>query len=106
LKISVITILECGSLLALSPEGPPLFLLLLVPGPGNLCPRGILFAAAPARQPVNHSEKKYHRHNQPRISRRNPHVSQHHDVPRGHEQRWNHDDEKRSIYRLTRFPNS
>jgi len=70
----------------------------------NLYPVGIHFAPRPPRQPINHPEKKNHRQNQPRIFRPNPHIPQHNNVTRRHEQRWNHDYEKRSIHRFTRFP--
>jgi len=90
------TILECGGM-------PPLFL--LRPSPGDLGPVGIHFATCPARQPVNRSEEKNHGHNEPRISRRHSQVSQDNNVPSRHEQRRNHNDEKRSIHRLIRFPN-
>jgi hypothetical protein len=60
----------------------------------SLCPVGIRFAPAPPRQPVNHSEKKNHRDNQPRIAWRNSYKLQDNNVARRHEQRWNHDNEK------------
>src|SRR5256884_5677123 len=42
----------------------------------SLYPVGIRLAPAPARQPVNHSEKKNHRDNQPRIAWRNSYKPQ------------------------------
>jgi hypothetical protein len=71
----------------------------------NLRPVGIRLAPAPARQPVNHSEKKNHRDNQPRIAWRYSYKPQDNNVARRHKQRWNHNDKKRSIHGLTRFPN-
>src|SRR6266849_2259400 len=79
------------------------------PAPSIPCgslPFRICLPPCPARQPVNHTEEKNHRDNQPRISWRYSHGPQYHNVARCHEQRWDHDNEKRSIHRLTRFPNN
>src|SRR2546421_6307072 len=86
--------LECGGL-------PPLSLLPCGAGLRDLCPVGIRFVHRPARQPVNHTEEKYHRDNQPWISRRDSHVPQQNNVARRYKQRRSQNNEKRSIQWLT-----
>ena len=94
---------ECGSLPRLLPGLAAAFSAAPQPDLRDLRPAGFRLAPASARQPANHSEKKCHRHDQPRIARRYSHGSQHYNVARCHEQRGDHDNEERPIHRLTRF---
>jgi len=62
------------------------------------------FSPAPPRKPINRPKEKNHRDHQPRIPRRNSHCPEYHNVPCRHQQRWNYDNQQRSIHRRTIFP--
>src|SRR5258707_15568912 len=90
--------MECGGFASPEPGGSPFTYAALILIVYLLSSAGIRFSRRLAGQPVEHPEKQRQRNDQPRIARRKPHLTQHDNITRSDQQRWNQYDNQGAVH--------